>query len=116
MIGQNLWAKFQPAREMSFYDEYNKALQTQKPVHFEEYYPPVERWFSVNAYPTSFGLSVFFQDITEKKAAEERLKASNERFEKMTEATNDAIWDWNIKENTLFWGQDLKSRLDMTCK
>ncbi|MFX7720449.1 PAS domain-containing protein, partial [Acinetobacter baumannii] len=38
-----------------------------------------------------------------------RLLQSNERFEKVTEATHDAIWDWNIIENTLYWGAGLKN-------
>ncbi|WNB17869.1 PAS domain-containing protein [Marivirga arenosa] len=39
------------------------------------------------------------QDINSKKTSEEKIKNSNERFEKAALATNDAIWDWNIKTN-----------------
>lgn len=42
------------------------------------------------------------QDITERKHKEEELFKSNERFEKVTEATNDAIWDWDILNNKLY--------------
>lgn len=42
------------------------------------------------------------QDITERKHNEENLLKSNERFEKVTEATNDAIWDWDIENHTFF--------------
>jgi PAS domain S-box-containing protein len=37
-----------------------------------------------------------------------QLLQSNERFEKVAEATHDAIWDWNIVENTLYWGAGFK--------
>ena len=50
----------------------------------------------------------FIRDITQRKQAEASLIQSNERFEKVTEATNDAIWDWNVKDNTLYWGGGLK--------
>ncbi len=47
-------------------------------------------------------------DITERKAAsekvrlsEEALKVSIERFELVAKATNDAIWDWDIETDTL---------------
>lgn len=33
------------------------------------------------------------------------LRQANERFEKVTEATSDAIWDWNIMDDTLYWGK-----------
>ena len=41
-------------------------------------------------------------DIDERKKAEESLIRANERFEKVTEATNDAIWDWDIENQTIY--------------
>ncbi|MFT4859485.1 MAG: PAS domain S-box-containing protein, partial [Algoriphagus sp.] len=41
-------------------------------------------------------------DITDRKKAEENIIQSNERFEKVTEATNDAIWDWDIEKQTYY--------------
>ncbi len=47
-------------------------------------------------------------DITERKKtseqakiSEQALQKSNERFELVAKATNDAIWDWNIKKDQL---------------
>lgn len=67
-----------------------------------------------------FGTGTLFQgqpavigtlvDITESRKlliktqeSEEALKISNERFELVTRATNEAIMDWNLDENTI-WG------------
>lgn len=41
-------------------------------------------------------------DITERKKAEESILQANERFEKVTEATNDAIWDWDLVNQTYY--------------
>ena len=41
-------------------------------------------------------------DITERKKAEEKILLANERFVKVTEATNDAIWDWDIVNDTFY--------------
>jgi len=46
----------------------------------------------------------FIRDITQRKKAEREITQANDRFEKVTKATNDAIYDWNIKDNTLYWG------------
>lgn len=43
----------------------------------------------------------FIRDITQRKKAAEAILQANERFEKVTEATNDAIWDWDIVKQTL---------------
>lgn len=51
----------------------------------------------------------FIRDITERKKSETSILQANERFEKVTEATNDAIWDYDVANNTLFWGQGFQT-------
>ena len=46
----------------------------------------------------------FIRDITQRKKAAENIRQSNERFEKVTQATNDAIWDWDIVNDNLYRG------------
>lgn len=48
-------------------------------------------------------------DITEKALAEEQLLISNERYEYVTKATYDAIWDWDFKTGHLYWGDGFKT-------
>lgn len=43
--------------------------------------------------------------IIENKQSEEKIKISNERYLLATMATNDAIWDWDVIANTLYWGE-----------
>jgi PAS domain S-box-containing protein len=45
------------------------------------------------------------RDITEKKQREQELELMNERFKMVSEATNDAIWDWDVKNGNHFWGE-----------
>jgi PAS domain S-box-containing protein len=44
-------------------------------------------------------------DLTQEKRVEEELRRSNERFRYALRATSDAIYDWNLADNTLYWGE-----------
>ena len=43
--------------------------------------------------------------IIENKQSEEKIKISNERYLLATMATNDAIWDWDVATNNMYWGE-----------
>ncbi|MBA2498140.1 MAG: PAS domain-containing protein [Chitinophagaceae bacterium] len=40
-------------------------------------------------------------DITQRKKAEKAILISNERFNMVSKATSDVIWDWDLKTNTV---------------
>jgi PAS domain S-box-containing protein len=52
LVGEILW------EDATFYPEYRKALAEGRTVKFEGYYPPLEAWYDVRAYPSGSGLSV----------------------------------------------------------
>jgi PAS domain S-box-containing protein len=80
MLGNCLWSQYPEVVEMEFYQQYQKAMQTDKPIHFESFYPLTDTWFCVDAYPSKSGLSVFFKDITEVKSAAKVLEESEKRY------------------------------------
>src|SRR5262249_11794796 len=43
-----------------------------------------------------------FLDVTERKQAEEALRASEERFRTLAKATNDAVWDWDLATDKIW--------------
>jgi PAS domain S-box-containing protein len=47
--------------------------------------------------------------IIENKQAEQKINISNERYLLATKATNDAIWDYDIKNKRLYWGESFYS-------
>jgi PAS domain S-box-containing protein len=51
----------------------------------------------------------FVTDMTERKRIEEVIRQSNERFHLATRATNDAIWDWDLVTNTVWWTENLQT-------
>ena len=43
------------------------------------------------------------------KISEEQLRKSNERFELASMATSDAIYDWDLLKNEIFWGEGMQT-------
>jgi PAS domain S-box-containing protein len=88
LIGANVWEEFSAAVGRKFKQEYERAMYEQETISFEEYYPaPLDSWFEVRAYPSETGLSVFFQDITDRKERERE----RELFRTLLDHTNDTI-------------------------
>lgn len=46
------------------------------------------------------------QDITERKKVEQRIREANQRYEYVTRATFDSVWDWDIPTSKVIWGEN----------
>lgn len=42
-------------------------------------------------------------DLSEKLAAQEEIREANMRFERITQATQEGLWEWDIETNTMWW-------------
>ncbi len=47
-----------------------------------------------------------FRDVTERLRGEEALRKSEERFNLLTRATNDAVWDLDLLKEELWWSEE----------
>ncbi len=86
-IGQVIWEKLPDSEESVFGESFKRALDEQIPLTVESLFTPVRRWFEVRVYPIQNGLSVYFQDITERKQAEKTL----EQYAKDLKRSNDEL-------------------------
>ncbi|MDT0649612.1 PAS domain-containing response regulator [Autumnicola edwardsiae] len=48
-------------------------------------------------------------DITDRVKAERSLKESNRRYELVSRATSDAIWDWDLVKGNILWGEGFQT-------
>jgi PAS domain S-box-containing protein len=74
LVGKNYWQEYPEAQGTPFAEAYARALATQEPMHFEEYFEPWQRWFENRVYPSPDGLVVFFTEVTERKLAEAAIE------------------------------------------
>ncbi|MBF2048644.1 MAG: PAS domain S-box protein [Elainella sp. C42_A2020_010] len=74
LLGNVVWEQFPEAVGSTFHREYQRAVTERVSVQFEAFYPPLNQWFEVHAYPGKDGLSVYFRNIDQRKAAERTLQ------------------------------------------
>ena len=88
LLGEVVWEAIPEFREAEIYDRAHEAMDSQRPVAFEEYLEPADAWFDVRLFPSSDGLSVHVRDLTERKQfeAESRLK------ELALDRVDDVVW------------------------
>lgn len=74
LLGKDIWDIFPQAINTPFDENYSITMHKRIKTRFEEYFEPLETWFEVHAYPLeSGGISVYFNNINEKKAKDDKL-------------------------------------------
>jgi PAS domain S-box-containing protein len=87
LMGKNMWEVFPEVVGSVLYQKYHEALSQQEPAQLEvhsPYFP--DEWFVMHLYPSEEGLSIYHQDVTEQKQAQEQLAYQAHLLEKMQDA------------------------------
>ena len=78
LLGKNVWEEFPQAVGSEYYRQIRRAMEEIVTTEFEATFPVLGVWVAGRAYPSREGLSVYFQDVTERKLAEESLRRVTE--------------------------------------
>ncbi|RZH66501.1 PAS domain-containing sensor histidine kinase [Natrinema altunense] len=89
LLGKQLWEVFPDLHEIdAVWDAFHTALETQEPTSYELYYDTLDFRVEANLYPSETGISVYFQDVTERRERERELERTERRFEAIFEDPN----------------------------
>jgi PAS domain S-box-containing protein len=82
LLGKVYWEEYPETVDSEVGAHYRKAMTGRVSVAFEDYRELSRRWFDLRVFPSrDRGLSIYFQDITERKNAEDALLRVNETLE-----------------------------------
>lgn len=65
------------------------------------------KWFSCTISVENQHIYLTAKDVHEQKLAEEKIKALQKKFEKITNATSDLLWEYDFKSGELIFDEDL---------
>jgi PAS domain S-box-containing protein len=105
LVGRVIWDLYPEMLGTIFETSYRRAMATGETVEFEAWFDPLASWFSVRVYPAPQGLAVYFYNVTQQREAREQARISEERFRLLARATNDAIWDWDLATDEIWWNE-----------
>src|SRR5829696_7420448 len=88
LLGKNIWNEFPEAVGSESYRQIKRAMEEGVTTEFETISPVLDAWVAGRAYPSAEGLSVYFQDVTERKRAEEEIRRSEEAQRFLAEASS----------------------------
>ncbi|MFB6272739.1 MAG: ATP-binding protein [Salinibacter sp.] len=91
LLGQHLWDEFPEAVGSTFQKKYETAIEKKRTVEFTEYYPPLDRWLEVKAFPFEGGLSVYFDDVTDRIEAQKNFRRERDLTEAILDTSVAAL-------------------------
>jgi PAS domain S-box-containing protein len=107
LAGRVIWQAFPELLGTELERCYREAMDSQRAHDFNLYLEPQKAWMNLRVYPHAGGLVVYFKDITQKQESEAALRVSESRFRMVAKATADAIWDWDLQSDAMWWSEGL---------
>jgi len=80
-----------------YLDIYKQVALTGKPEVFETYFPPLDKHFSISVYcPAKGRFATIFEDITDRKRAEQVLKKSEIQLNQVMDLAHIVNWEFDV--------------------
>jgi two-component system, cell cycle sensor histidine kinase and response regulator CckA len=109
LLGRNIWEEFAAAVGTEVEECYHRALREGSTEVLDEYfYPPLDTWYAIRAYPSAQGLAVYFQDITERRLARVALREQQARLAEqaaLLDQAQDAIIVRTLDDEITYWNR-----------
>jgi|GEM_PF-6744465 len=95
ILGHPFWSVFPAHLRSKLFPAFQQELKYGEHAFFELHYTDINTWIEVRAYCHDEGLSIFFHDVSERRAAEQAMRDREERLREVIEATPAGYFECN---------------------
>jgi len=103
---------FPDAAGSVFEQRYAEAMNERRVVEFTDYYAPLDLWAAIRVFPTSDGIAIFFQDVTQQRRAQRDSADATRRLRQALDAGQLGTWTWNRETDLLDLDERANELLD----
>ena len=82
LLGKTIWEVYPGLIGSDFEKVYRRTASERIPLTHISFYPDHERWYEVNVFPASSGITIYFRNATERILTEEILRQSQSEAER----------------------------------
>lgn len=107
-IGKFLWEVHPEVKSTPFWAKYTEAMQTRKVVYIEDFYEPMQTWFSGKVYPSADGLTIFYTDITERVKARKEIEKERILSDSIINSLPGIFYLYNEDGKFLRWNKNFE--------
>jgi len=106
LLGFCVWDLFPQAVGTFAYRKCLEAMTQRISLHFEAFFPEINKWYEHHTYPMTDGLAIDWRDITARKRAEFERHRSETYLAEAQRLCHTGSGSWNVSTGEVLWSPE----------
>lgn len=113
LLGRSLWEEFEELQGTNLASNLRQAMESRQMGTREFFYPRLAIWVEARLYPSPDGLTLYFQDITQRRIDQQALIDGNSRLQVALAAGRLGDWRWDAASDRVLLGERAATILEL---
>ncbi len=105
LLGKSLWDEFDELQGTNLASNLRQAMESRQMGTREFFYQRLAIWVEARMYPSPDGLTLYFQDITQRRIDQQALIDGNSRLQVALAAGRLGDWRWDAASDRVLLGE-----------